>query len=384
MISRRRLLTTGAASIVLIGGYASYKQMIVPVRQASAPWRDAGKGFEDPRLEALSYAILSPNPHNRQPWLVQMIDNDSLILRVDLNRLLPETDPYNRQIVVGLGAFLEALRQAAAELGYTLDVSLFPDGEPHPNLDHRPVASITFQETPNIEADPLFGAVLQRRTIRSPFDTKRSVTAATLQTLQDTAGLGDSQFQWTNEVQDVSSLKDICGRGWLAELNNPRTHLESTKLTRIGAAEVRENPDGISLSGLTIEAARVSGVLTRDAMKDPKSRAFSETKTFYLKAIDTAQAFGWINSPGNSRADQINAGVSWVRLHLAATQMGLAFQPLSQVLQEFPAMTDLYKEFHRFVSVAEPQRVQGLFRFGYASSPSPSPRWPLSSRLVEI
>lgn len=384
MISRRRLLTTGAASIVLLGGYAFYQTTVVPVRHASASWRVAGKGFDDPRLSALSYAILSPNPHNRQPWLVELVEDDRLVLHVDLDRLLPETDPYNRQIVVGLGAFLDVLRQAAAELGYALDINLFPDGEPFPLLDQRPVASIMFRKEPNMKRDPLFGAILQRRTIRSPFDTRRPVTEMTLRTVADLAGLSDAQFEWTNNAQSLASLKDICARGWLAELNHPQTHLESTRLTRIGAAEVRANPDGISLSGPAIEAARLAGMLTRENMKDPDSRAFSETKNFYLNAIDTAQAFGWINSPGNSRVDQINAGAGWVRLHLAATQIGLALHPLSQVLQEFPAMSDLFDEFHRFVGVDQPERVQGLFRFGYAKSPAPSPRWPLESRLVEI
>jgi heterotetrameric sarcosine oxidase gamma subunit len=37
---------------------------------ATEPWRRAGQSLGDPRLDALAYAILAPNPHNRQPWTV--------------------------------------------------------------------------------------------------------------------------------------------------------------------------------------------------------------------------------------------------------------------------------------------------------------------------
>ncbi|MFZ4069916.1 MAG: hypothetical protein ACOYJ6_07400, partial [Caulobacterales bacterium] len=35
-----------------------------------AAWRAPGAGEADPRRYALAHAILAPNPHNMQPWLV--------------------------------------------------------------------------------------------------------------------------------------------------------------------------------------------------------------------------------------------------------------------------------------------------------------------------
>ena len=56
----------------------------------------------EPRMQALSYAILAPNPHNRQPWLVDLQVDGQVTLYVDQTRLLPHTDPFSRQIVAGL------------------------------------------------------------------------------------------------------------------------------------------------------------------------------------------------------------------------------------------------------------------------------------------
>lgn len=73
-----------------------------------------------------------------------------------------------------------------------------------------------------------------------------------------------------------------------------------------------------------------------------------------------------------------------MRLHLKATQMGLAFHPLSQVLQEFPEMSAPYSKIHDMLGVESPGVIQGLFRLGYAKAPPPAPRWPLETRLIEI
>lgn len=383
MISRRMLLTTGTASIIVALSASTYKTQSIKQKEARAPWDSAGDSFGDPRLDALSYAVLAPNPHNRQPWLIRLAGKERMILTCDDTRLLPKTDPYNRQIVIGLGAFLELLRQASAEQGYRLDTKLFPKGEPYPLLDDRPIAEITFVKEPTIERDPLFGAALERRTIRSPFEKTKPVSMETLSELDKALRPGDGYFEWVNDKENITTMKDICSRGWIVELLTPATHHESTALTRIGAAEVSKNPDGISLNGPTIEVARLMGILTREKINNPQSKAFSEVEAFYLQAIKSAQAFGWLSTDGNSRVDQITAGTGWVRLQLAATKAGLAMHPLSQVLQEFPEMLDLYDEVHDFVGIRNPARIQGLFRYGYANSPDPAPRWPMESRILQ-
>jgi len=378
------VLTTAGASIVVIGGgLALHRALSSDISKARQPWASAGENFSDPRLNALSYAILAPNPHNRQPWLVSLDDDvDSLTLTCDLTRLLPETDPGNRQIVIGLGAFLELLRQAAAESGYRLDVTPFPDGEPQPILDTRPIAKVKFIEDASVEKDPLFGFALKRRTVRTPFDLENLINIDIFKKLDGALQPTNGDFEWVDDQKNVEALRDICNRAWLVEVGTKRTHLESTALTRVGANAINENPDGISLSGPFFEASRLTGFMSEEKMNNTESRTYAGTVKFYQDLIDSATTFGWLSTSGNTRRDQLNAGAGWVRLHLAATKENLAMHPLSQVLQEFPEMTELYEEFHGYLRINDPSRVQGLFRFGYAKFPQPSPRWPLESRLL--
>ncbi len=88
--------------------------------RALAPWDEVKSPTGDVRLDAFRHAILAPNPHNRQPWQLRLIGSDEAIIACDLDRRLRESDPFDRQIVIGFGCFLELARIAAAERGVRL------------------------------------------------------------------------------------------------------------------------------------------------------------------------------------------------------------------------------------------------------------------------
>lgn len=386
MPTRRKLLMTGGASLLLlgtgVGGYIGTRS----IARAQEPWQRAGESFGDPRLDALAYAILAPNPHNRQPWQVRLEGDDSFSLFCDPGKLLPETDPPNRQIVIGFGTFLELFRQAAAEKGYRTDITPFPDGEPQPVLDDRPVAHVRLTADAAVPRDPLFAAIPERRSIKEPYDERR-VDQETLDRLQALAGTGPGEsgqpFVTSGSEDMVAGLRDLTWRAWEIEYDVPRTQRESVDLMRIGAREINARPDGIDLSGPMMEAMYLGGVISREKLAEKGSTAYNTGIDMYREMLERTQNYGWLISGGNSRADQLTAGMQWVRINQAATMLGLAMHPVSQILQEFPEMADLYREFHALVGVDEPARVQGLFRLGYGPATPPSPRWPLESHLVD-
>ncbi|MEZ5952922.1 MAG: hypothetical protein R3C13_01325 [Hyphomonas sp.] len=386
MVSRRALLITGGASILVLGaGYAGLAAMS-GIAPALEPWRQATEGFGDVRLNAAAYAILAPNPHNLQPWMIRLDGEDSLTLFCDLERRLPETDPPDRQTTIGLGAFLELLRQAAAEQGYRADIMPFPEGEPGDRLDARPIARVIFTEDAAVARDPLFGLILRRRTARAKFDPAKPVAEDIRNDMATEAlalaELWGCQIGTSCEPDTVSWLKDVCKRAWEIELRKPEACHESSALTRIGAKQVIANPDGISLHGTMMEAFGMAGMLTQEKMDVVGSTAWNSTKSFYDGLIDSAAGFAWLNTSTNTRADQLAAGAAWVRLQLAAASHGVAFHPLSQALQEFPEMDGPFAEVHDRIGFAAPSRVQGLFRLGYTKQPGPAPRWPLESRIL--
>jgi hypothetical protein len=347
---------------------------------ALMPWEEAGVIYDEPRKRALSYAILAPNPHNRQPWLVDLSNPDQVVLKVDTDRLLPHTDPLNRQITIGLGCFLEVMVMAAKQDGYAVDLQVFPQGSDITALDDRPVAVATFSKSLDQSPDPLFAQIMERRSNKEPFDVNKLVSPETITTIAQVAANG-SRIAGDATFENVAAMRQLTTEALMIELDTPRTYKESVDLFRIGKAEVEANPDGIDFTGPMFETLGAFGIMTREAALDTTSPIFTEGKVAVTENTQTAMAHMWLVTAGNTRADQINAGRDWVRMNLAATAMGVGMQPLSQALQEYPEMAAHYAQIHQMLA-REGETVQMLCRLGYGQSIPPSPRWPLDAKLI--
>lgn len=345
----------------------------------AAAWRAPGAGERDPRRWALAHAILAPNPHNRQPWLVQLAGTDEIVFHVDTDRLLPATDPPNRQITIGCGAFLELFDLAAREIGARADIVLWPEGEPQPHLDSRPVARIRLTADPSVAKDPLFAQITRRRTNRtaydlsappSPGDLARVASAA--RPLQGGVVAGDAQRE------GLISLGD---EGFATEMRTPAALAESARLSRIGRRAIAANRDGISLEGPMIEAMATTGMLTQAALADPDSFATRSAIDMYAKLIRATPAFVWLKGDDNTRATQIAAGRAYARMTLTATALGLSMQPWSMTLQEYPEMADLYRRTQAALGATPEAPLQMLARIGRGKPVNPAPRRGLAAHL---
>ncbi len=365
ILSKRKMIGLIGGGVVLaatasVGGFLATRR---PTR-ALAAWSAAGS-YAEPRMNALSYAILAPNPHNRQPWVAELDGDDLLIIHRDKTRNLPETDPFDRQLTIGMGCFLELLRIAAAEDGYALETELFPHG------DDGPVAEIRFVEGGT--KDPLFAHVFDRHTNRNAYEDK-AIAPDAQATLAGFATIKSDQA-------DVAALRTLTWEAMEIEMTTKHVMMESVDLMRFGKAEVEANPDGISLGGPFLESLMLAGMLSRADQADQTSASFKQGLDMIQKAMIATNAYAVITSKGNTRADQIKAGRDWLRLQLAATGHGLAMQPVSQALQEYPEMAAHYAQVHEMLAAPE-ETVQMLGRLGYGPAIDASPRWPLETRIA--
>ncbi len=375
--SRRKFLKiAGSSAVILAAGAGGYAATRTPT-DALAPWSQAGTGAS-PIENALSYAILAPNPHNRQPWLVDLKSGTEAALYCEPERRLPVTDPFDRQITIGLGCFLEVMKIAAAEQGYRADITPFPEGLPDRRLDNRPVAQIELVAEA-ASPDPLFAQIPHRRSNKDPYDAARPLPKADVAKIKAAAG-EDLTVQTVLAPDSVATLRDLTWKAFEREMHTPDALQESIDLMRIGRAEIEANPDGIDLGGLKLELLSVVGILNREKMADPSTAAFAEGIKMYRPVIGSAMGFLVLTTAGNSRPEQLAAGAAYVRANLQATALGIAMQPLSQILQEFEEMADLYKAGHDLLA-PNGGRVQMLARLGYGQTVNPSPRWPAATRM---
>ncbi|WP_284180013.1 twin-arginine translocation pathway signal protein [Rhabdaerophilum sp. SD176] len=381
MVSRRNVILGVGGTLALVGAGAAWRVMRVP-QKAYLPWAQAGRTEHDPRLDVFRHAILAPNPHNMQPWQIRLIGTDQAEISCDLARRLPQTDPFDRQIVIGFGCFVELAVIAASRHGMKIDVETFPEGAGEERLDDRPVARLRFVAVPGLEADPLAGFIRDRRSAKVPFDLKRPVPSETLAALQ-AAGSDLVRFDCTRTESEVQALIAMASTAFEREMRTPHTLRESIDVLRVGASEIEANPDGISLRGPLFEALSILGAdkVRADAM-DSQSETTTNQIARYRQIFTQTPSFVWLTGLGNSRAHQLAAGRSYLRLNLLATKLGLGLHPISQALQEYPEMTPLFAEARRLCRVETGETLQMLARLGYADPVAPTPRWPLEAKLI--
>jgi nitroreductase len=353
-----------------------------------------GPGAEvDPRRRALAYAITAPNPHNLQPWLVDLRQPGMIVVRTDPQRVLAETDPYGRQILIGHGAFIELLVMALAKEGLESTVNLWPQSELPADLkawDARAVAQIAISKPSTAAApDALFDLILKRHTPKSDYDTARPVSSTILKALTDSNTVANVTVGGTVDAGQLTAMRDLCWQSAQVELLTPRTYLESAKLLRIGPDEILNHRDGISINSAFVRFANAVGMVDRVAPLTDGSAAYKTAMGRFEGHSRSAMGFVWITTAGNTRSQQIEAGRAYMRMQLKATELGVGVHPMSQALQEFGEMRPHYEKVHQLVlgksapSTAADATVQMFCRLGYTASPPPAtPRRPLE-RFVQ-
>lgn len=353
--------------------------------EAISAWQ--GPGDEaDPRRWALAHALLAPHSHNLQSWLADLRTPGVITLSCDITRLLPQTDPFSRQMMMSQGTFLELLDLALRERGQRAEITLFPEGAFGPEaIDGRPVARVLLAPDPGVARDPLFAQILKRRTNRAAYDPTRPVPAAAWAAMADAAGphfgATGGRFGHVGAGATPEALarhRAIASEAWRIELTTPRTILESYRVLRVGAAEVARHRDGIALMDPLVVAMDRVGLFDRRQAPGPDDFATrSQIEDFDAKLASTP-GFLWMLSPDNARATQVNAGRAYARVQLAATAQGVSLHPLQQALQEYPEVAGPYAAFRELVN-AGPGTVQMWARAGFAPPAQPAPRRPLDA-----
>ena len=380
-------LVGGGVVMAATGSLTGCASAIPP--EAIAAW--AGPGDEpDLRRWIVAHAILAPHSHNLQSWLVDLRTPDEIGLRCDRKRLLPVTDPFSRQIMMSHGTFLELLVLAARQRGQRAEITLFPQGAfDERTVDDRPVARVRLVPDASVQPDPLFAQVLKRRTNRNAYDSARPVPAEGWQALASAMVLPDAPAPLAFGhvgLDDAAALqrhRAIASQAWQIEMTTPAAMLESFKVLRVGAREIAEHRDGLSLTSPLVVAMTKLGLFDRSQAPAPDSYATtSQLKDFDTKIV-TTPGFLWITSEGNERPTQINAGRAYARVQLAGTALGLSMHPLQQALQEYPEQAQPYAAIHALLGAQRPANtVQMWARVGYAEPVGPAPRRGLDAHLV--
>ncbi|MGB5285540.1 MAG: hypothetical protein WBN29_13585 [Polyangiales bacterium] len=370
MTMYRRDLLIGTGAVMTVAVFAQACGRAKPGPRTL----DAIKVQEPPIIEALRYGITAPSAHNTQPWLIELVSDTEARVFLDKARLLPATDPPGRQVHMSHGTFVELMAISATHFGYRADVDLLPEGTmTDEELGTKPTARIRLVEAPDVSVDDLFPEVLTRRTSRLPHEGPM-VTSDELATI--VSQIGPSNVETTLLTEDqLHDALSIVRRAMEIEVNDYELYDETRQWFRFSKREIREHRDGLSIgtAGLTgFSAGSANLFLTsKNFHKEKNRKRYLET---FGKAVESTRGLLTMTSPSNTLIDWIETGRAYARAQLSAEMLGLRFQPVSQVLQEYPQMDDLRREFDALVGIEPPQKVQMLVRVGRTPTPGLSPR----------
>ena len=325
--------------------------ILAPIGCAAGPPVHGGVATaEDVRVELVEWARLAQSAHNYQAWRVVLDPerSDRMDLFVETDRLLPETDPYARQTVISVGAFLAVVDARAAQLGYRADIDLLPDGElDDRNLARLPAARITLARAAT--AQSAFAAAadvdaLTMATVKYRYRPAELVTGVA----ERIAGYarGGLHINVVTDTEEVEWLNRVSIDAFTIEMGHEPTLIETYQSTRWNGRARRENPYGLAF---TANFPRRTLWLTDAFMTlaPQKPQAFGRTGVrLFTRAVEEVTTYVTLVTDNNSRRTQIEAGMAlqalWMELHAA----GHVVLANSQALQEYPAMAPLYAEVH--------------------------------------
>ncbi|UAB72472.1 nitroreductase family protein [Vibrio sp. SCSIO 43132] len=382
MNRRNFIKVLGAGAVVVAAGPVVVGQLSSTTGSLLRPTQT----YSDLRKTLISYAMLCPNPHNTQPWKVALEGEDTILLYVDSERLLPQTDPIHRQIHIGHGTFIESLIVAASHFATRANVTYFPDGEYNNQvLENKPVARIRLVADSNVKPDPLFNLLVTRQSNKTVFDEQK-LSETELEQILDSVKGTEFQLKLIQSAEQNETMRNFLNNAMVIEEQNSQRSLETINMFRFNDEELKRYRDGFGLpqngvTGAKRWMAEQFFVSRESALKDPA--AFGKEGVKLTKSVTkSTRYFAILVSKDNRRLTQLEVGRLYNRINLLTESLGIAQHPMSQILQEYQDMLPLQRDFKSYFNIPEAHTVQMLFRLGKAKRTPESPRREVSDILI--
>jgi nitroreductase len=330
--------------------------------------------------EILETAVLSPSPHNVQPWRVRVLSDGEADLFIERGRTLPKEDPTGSFIILTMGLFIEALTIAAANRSYALGYRLHrspseytPEYIEAERDDLMPFARLTLE--PDAAArggyeDALFA---KRQTSRVSL-TPEPVPADAARALSE---LSHSWGQRYVQFADHATVERVLARNTDAlfeDLNEPGYHDEIVEWFRFTSRQARRTRDGLDYRCMNSSrtafwlAARFPKLLLTPLL----GRLF---RRLYRRQLGRVPTVAVLAGPFWRPEEAFETGRFLLRFWLETARHGLYLHPYGNLVTNKPAAEWCEGE------LGVPN-VWLIFKIGFSAEPPRSYRRPVEEVLL--
>jgi hypothetical protein len=381
LVTRRRFLRRaglGLGAVAVLGAgtlsYRAYDQGVLaagdgPAYDAWDTWDD-GAGL----LPLVGAATLAPSPHNAQAWLFD-VGRHHVDVFADHTRTTGATDPFLRELHVGLGAAIENMVLHASDRGLAADVELLPYGA---RANHAARLAVT----PATRRATVLGAQIPRRhTNRYPFVVDKDVPATALVQMRALAddALPDLDVYWITEEHARRDLGELLVDATEAIVADDEQGASDYAWFRQSWDEIQRRRDGITIdaAGLPELTTTLAKLLPAQSQRETGDAWIASTRDRHTA---TAAAYGIVLArDASDRRQQLDGGRLLQRVHLWATSADLALHHMNQLTERADRERQVGSS-PRFGSaladvVPDGWQALSLFRIGHPThTPKRSPR----------
>ena len=376
-MNRRDFLRLSGEGILLLGGMSMMNACSGLGRNDLPQFngeKESIKGFEKDDMEILYLASLAPSGHNTQPWVVRILEPKHWVIGSDKKRWLPAVDPENREMLLGIGAFLENMVLAAGTFGYSVDVKIIAKNRTDADIADIRLRKDKVQEFP-VEK------IKKRRTVRSNFlDQEIKGDDLKYITKHDTRLClvqiqSPHSFYFPNNSPQGKYLQAGTIEANRAQAFRDPAQEELANWIRWSNKEARQYRNGLTPESMEIKG--IAGFFVRsfyDRQSVLKKNFRGQTVDVAAKQVKTCGGWLVVTSSDSSIPALIEHGRMFQNMVLKIRDKIIAIHPMTQMLEESPWKDQVAKE------LGLTGEVQWILRIGYLKSyPDPvSLRMPLS------
>ena len=377
-MNRRDFLKLSGEGVLLLGGMSTLNACRGPGRDDLPQFngeKESLKGLEKDEMEILYLASLAPSGHNTQPWVVRILEPNHWVIGSDKKRWLPAVDPENRELLLGIGAFIENLVLAAGTFGYEVDIQITANSPLDPDI-----AEIRLKKGKTVDF-PL-EKVRKRRTVRSGYSyqeikaedlkyiTKHDATSCRVANVHS-----PHSFYFPNNSLQGKSLQEGTIAANRAQAFRDPAQEELASWIRWSNKDARQYRNGLTSESMEIRGFAgwyVRNFYNRESVLKKSFR--EQTVDIVSKQVKTCGGWLVVTSADSNIPTLIDYGRVFGNMLLKIREKMIAIHPMTQMLEEEAWKNRIAKE------LGISGEVQWILRIGYLKSyPDPvSLRRPVS------